>query len=204
LLRWPVAAQRGTRVRRLARRRASVLYSVLCRKKPFQTVYPWRGKLSEITRRDFDDLFERATQQAQRILKDRQRAEDVAAEAMGRLVLGGKTRQQFTLIVHGLSVDALRKLGRETPWDISDGRWHEEHAEDLLHLSQPLTFEQVEFRADFDRAVRALDEDDRQAFLLTEVRGLSTREAAPLLNVSDRTVARRAENARAQIKEAIA
>lgn len=156
--------------------------------------------MTEISRAEFDTLFNQARQQAQRILGDPDRAEDVAAEAMGRLIMGGKDRKHFKLIVHGLTVDAVRR-GRETPWDI--GAVHE-NEEDTLLLQQPLTYEQVEFRADFDRAIRALDEEDRQAFLLTEVRGLTVREAASILDISKTTVADRAERARTQIKEALA
>ena len=163
-----------------------------------------RKILSQITRGDFDDLFERATNQALRILRDRVRAEEVAADAVGRVVMGGKDRKNLKLIVHGLAVDAYRRLQREQPWDMNElGENEDEY--DILLQQQPLTFEQVEFRADFDRALRALPvELDRQAFLLTTVRGLSYREAAEVLDIDHTSVYRHAERARAQIKEALA
>lgn len=133
---------------------------------------------------------------------DRARAEDVAAEAMGRLIVDGKDRKQFKLIVNGLAVDAYRRLEREYPWDMV--ALDERREAELLLIHEPLTFEQVEFRASFDQAVRDLPvELDRQAFLLTAVRGLSLREAAEILDIDHTSVFRHAERAREQIKEAL-
>lgn len=47
----------------------------------------------------------------------------------------------------------------------------------------------------------AVTELDRQAWILTEMRGLTHREAAPLLGVDHTTVHRRAERARTNLKE---
>jgi RNA polymerase sigma factor (sigma-70 family) len=170
--------------------------------------------LEEIARAEFDDLFERGARQAQRILRDRSRAEEISAEALGRLLAEGKERRQFRLIVHGLTVDAYRKMKREVPvMNLTEQELGatalslerlERDGYDVLFMGQPLTIEQVEFRADFDMAVRGLAEEDRQAFLLTEVRGLTQTEAAQILHVDQTTVSRRSERARAQIKEAIA
>lgn len=153
--------------------------------------------MHSLAREEYDALFGRAVAQARRILGDTTRAEEVASEAIGKILSGSK-REHFNLIVHGLAVDAYRKLLREQPTD-----WFTDE-DDLMFVAQPLTYEQVEFRHDFDGAVRALDDDDRQAFLLTYVRGLSQTEAAQILNTDQTTVSRRAESARAQIKEAIA
>lgn len=157
----------------------------------------------DMDQRLFEEHFERATKQAMRILQDRHRAEDVAAEAVGRLFTEGKNPKHFKLIVHGLAVDAYRALQKEQPWGSLDDR--EDLEEDLLFRQPALTFEDVEFRADFDRAVREIPvELDRQAFLLTAVRGLTLREAAEILDIDHTSVHRHAERARAQIKEAIA
>ena len=153
--------------------------------------------------RDFEEHFERATNQALRILQDRDRAEDVAAEAVGRLITEGKNPKHFKLIVHGLAVDAYRGIQKEQPWGSLTDR---EDLEDQLLFPYPaLTVEDVEFRADFDQAVRDIPvELDRQAFLLTTVRGLTLREAAEILDIDHMSVHRHAERARAQIKEALA
>lgn len=119
-------------------------------------------------------------------------------------MLEGKSRKNFKLIVHGLAVDAYRKLQKEQPWDMNE-LGEDEDKYDILLQQQPLTFEQVEFREDFDRALRALPvELDRQAFLLTAVRGLTYREAAEILDIDHTSVYRHAERARNQIKEALA
>jgi RNA polymerase sigma factor (sigma-70 family) len=73
-----------------------------------------------------------------------------------------------------------------------------------LALGRTLTLEAVEFQHDFDRALRALPAPERDAFILTQLRGLTVRDAADELDVSYRTVARRAEAARTLIREEIA
>lgn len=60
------------------------------------------------------------------------------------------------------------------------------------------------FRADFDRAVRQLPEDERSAFALTELRGLTVREAAGVLGESRSTIQRRCEAARTYLREELA
>ena len=57
------------------------------------------------------------------------------------------------------------------------------------------------FRVDFDQALRGLPEADRDAFILTELRGLAVREAANLLGISKSEAATRAEAARIALRE---
>ena len=165
-----------------------------------------RRNVSQITRRDFEQMFGDAVVQADRILQDRGRAEEVASEALGRVFAEGKDRTKFKLIVHGLAVDAYRKLQREqVGGDLAELEMLEDDGFDVLWQMPPLTIEQAEFRADFDMALRNIPiELDRQAFLLTTVRGLTYREAAHILDIDEKSVRRHAERARAQIKEAIA
>ena len=81
--------------------------------------------MQDISRADFETLFESGAKQAMRILQDRARAEDEAAEAMGRLITDGKDRKHFKLIVHGQAVDAYRSLQKERPVNplAEDGNW---------------------------------------------------------------------------------
>jgi len=52
--------------------------------------------------------------------------------------------------------------------------------------------------------LRQVEYLDRNAFILTELRGLSTYEAADILGIDQSTVSRRADRARRHIKEMIA
>ena len=52
--------------------------------------------------------------------------------------------------------------------------------------------------------LRQVEYLDRNAFILTELRGLSTYEAADVLGIDQSTVSRRADRARRHIKEMIA
>jgi RNA polymerase sigma factor (sigma-70 family) len=70
-----------------------------------------------------------------------------------------------------------------------------------LATYQALPIRLASFSDDFDRAVRGLDGPERDAFILTDLRGLTVREAADVLDVSFKTVARRTDSARADIRE---
>ena len=52
--------------------------------------------------------------------------------------------------------------------------------------------------------LREVDFLDRSAFILTELRGLTTYEASDVLGIDQSTVSRRADRARRHIKEMIA
>jgi len=59
------------------------------------------------------------------------------------------------------------------------------------------------FEGDFDQAVRDLPEEERDAYILTELRGLSQVAAADVLGVSQPTMSRRLDAARDFIREEI-
>lgn len=68
----------------------------------------------------------------------------------------------------------------------------------------PLTIEDVEFQVDHDRAVRALPPAMRDSYILAELRGLSTREAAEVLGDRDHsTVVRQVNAAKSRIRTAL-
>jgi len=139
------------------------------------------------------------------MLGDRAAAEDVAAEAAIRVTLGGKPARLLPLITYGLAVDEYRRRGYEIPSGLitdEDGDFTSRAAE--FALPAAATYETVEFQDEFDAAVRGLEESERDAYILTELRGLSQREAADVLGTSQPTVHRRAEAARHFIKGAIA
>lgn len=67
-----------------------------------------------------------------------------------------------------------------------------------------LTQEQAQFPATFDASVRGLEDSEFDAFVLTDLRGLSNREAADVLGTSHTTITRRRESARLALREEIA
>jgi RNA polymerase sigma factor (sigma-70 family) len=149
-------------------------------------------------------LFERATRQAQRVLGDIHSSEDVAAEAVTRLI-AGKDPDYLGIIVHGLAVDEYRRRGREVPSGNLGGSDDRRGLLDTDHLPhvQYLTPEADRFRRGFDAGVRALPDAEREAFLLTAVRGLTVREAEDVLGTPKSEVHRRAETARTFLKESL-
>lgn len=152
---------------------------------------------------DYEAALERARKQAQRILGDLASAEDVASAAVTRIA-GGADPRFFGLIVNGLAIDEYRRRGREYPVDTKELISLEERGEDVLLQGSTLTLADVEFRADFDRALRALPAEERDAVILTDLRGLTVREASGVLDTSYVTVHRRAETARTFLKQEVA
>lgn len=120
-------------------------------------------------------------------------AEDIASEAFTRMVdEGGDDPAVLYRKAQSLAVDLWRR-GYSTDEGLT------------THNTPSVTFEQAaELRVDLIRALDALPADERQAFALTELRGLTEREAASLLGVSQKTVNRRAEKARLTLREELA
>jgi RNA polymerase sigma factor (sigma-70 family) len=152
---------------------------------------------------DYEAALRRAQGQALRILGDLASAEDVAAESVTRIVSGADPKF-FGLIVNGLAIDEYRRRGKEVPADPLDADYLEPGERDQLPHVATLTFDDVEFRADFDRALRALPAEERDAIILTDRRGLTLRESSVVLATSYETVRRRAETARALIQMEVA
>jgi len=68
-------------------------------------------------------------------------------------------------------------------------------------VGRALTPDDIEFQEAFDLALRSLDEPERNAFILTELRGLTVRDTGSLLGISPSTVSRHARAAQALIRE---
>ncbi|MCZ2111325.1 MAG: sigma-70 family RNA polymerase sigma factor [Dehalococcoidia bacterium] len=66
------------------------------------------------------------------------------------------------------------------------------------------SIETAMFRADFDRAFRSLPRVEAEAFTATELRGLTLREAADVLDVHYATVSRRVDSARETLRKELA
>lgn len=69
------------------------------------------------------------------------------------------------------------------------------------HARSFATLEDAQFRADFDRAFRALPRPLAEAFTLVELRGLTPQAAADILNRPRRTVAHHRDTARAILQK---
>lgn len=134
----------------------------------------------------------------------REDAEDIVMQAFVRL--GERLEREpvkdapalLGTIITGLLKNHYRdsdaRATRETPV----GEFHDE-----LHPVHDLTLDDLEFSEDLDAALRGLDEDIRDAFILTELRGLTLREAGDVLGVDNTTVMRRAERARQELVQQI-
>ena len=99
-------------------------------------------------------------------------------------------------IAEGLAIDSFRKSHRES--------LRQEKLENLGALRPVGSQEPSTFLVDFDKAVRAIPEPERAVFILTELRGLTEHEAASVLDTSQRTVNRRAANARLIVRKELA
>lgn len=94
-----------------------------------------------------------------------------------------------------------KRWEREIPaGSVEDLGQIEEPGYALLDANPAPTYDDIEFQAGFDAALRALPDDERQAFILTGLRGLTVREAAGVLASNKDTVARQAEAARTSIR----
>lgn len=70
----------------------------------------------------------------------------------------------------------------------------------VLSDNRGMTIDGALFAADFDRALRGLDEDERTAFILTDLRGCTPYEAGLILDVPPTTLRRRSELAKEQLR----
>lgn len=132
-------------------------------------------------------------------------AEDVAMETMiraGQKIEDGvpldEVADLVTVIAYGLAVDEYRR--GEIPAGLGD---RPDQLGALLDARSVSDFEAADFSLSHDLGLRGLDSAPRDAYILTELRGLTVREAAGVLDTPRNTVHRRAEAARTQIKEAL-
>lgn len=155
-------------------------------------------------------------------LPNPQDAEDFAQRVFERALAGSKGYDRALLfeIARGLLKNEYRDHEREQAHlNAHLGRFDNQFedrpfqgAADRARLLDPdgdwgttqspeYTIDDALFTADFDSAVRGLDDDPRDAFILGELRGLTSRESEVVLGVSRTTVAARRREATAAIRE---
>ena len=128
-----------------------------------------------------------------KVLSDSETAEDLTAESFAQLAAAYKRgtvangKALLRRIAQARLVDEIRRRQENPELPVGD-MYDMEEGEPIFASLRNLTAEMDEFREEFDSAVRSLD-GTRDAFILTELRGLSTHEAAPILGVSQPTVA---------------
>jgi RNA polymerase sigma factor (sigma-70 family) len=141
-----------------------------------------------------------------KFMKNRADAEEVTAEAFAKLASIPEEPHNpeglLWVIARGFAIDRLRHrdLGIETLCDPDTLLWYEESALGRGRFDGIADIREAEARADLTVALRELDETYRQAWALTELRGLTTYEAAEVLGVSQPTASRRAERARVSLE----
>lgn len=123
-------------------------------------------------------------------------------------MLGRDGVQNIEALAYRIAIDLLtdeyrareRRKGTELlSWDALVG----EDGSGLDHLPQFQTwdFDDASFAGGHDVAVRDLEDELRDAYILGELRGLPSREAGPLLGVSHATANTRRELATTTLRE---
>jgi RNA polymerase sigma-70 factor (ECF subfamily) len=160
---------------------------------------------------DFFELWaDRLYGLALRLLGDPAAAEDVVQEAFLKLIAGadrieGRSRLATWLyrVVYNAAMDRLRDQKREVPVP-EDGGEGALPAPSLLvdfRLSPEAALRDAELRGALEGAIGALPPALRAAFLLRDVEGLSTAEAAEALGISEANLKVRLHRARLQLRE---
>lgn len=167
------------------------------------------AKLTDEVRAQLDDLYRYQADALRSSLARRvgtTNAEDIVSRAFVKLSEklaqepGKNGSDLLGLIVSGLEKNYYRD--QSTRLDIPVGLQDDlDRAANTQHIQPGLTFERQQFQQNLDLAVRDLPADEREVFILTELRGLTERDAADVLDISQPTVHRRAEAARTTVRK---
>jgi len=124
--------------------------------------------------------------------------EDVVQDALIRMVDKAPDPALLAAVMDGLAKNLIRAKARRAKVELPGG-----DANDLSILSdnRGRSIDSAIFAADFNRALRDLSEDDRAAFILYELRGLTAYEAALYLGVPPTTVNSRVESAKGLLRK---
>lgn len=178
---------------------------------------------TRLVQSEFDNLYrERWAEivtQARSILRGHSDPADVAATAFTRLwaeISGGRAENLHDRLVEltRSEAEAARKRAKReleylgVSMEVADedgltslvreGGTHAAEIAERMTVRQP-TPEDVRFQDALDSAVRNLTPKQRDAYILTDLRGLSTTEAAAVLDVGQPAVSKRVSRARESI-----
>ena len=97
------------------------------------------------------------------------------------------------------AIDFLRALGTRRDVETPVG----DTSVDTLHLADAIDNDENLFTTTFDAAIRELPADQREAFILIDLRGMTAREAADFLSLPKSTVADRLAAARNALRKGV-
>ncbi|MBW8060353.1 MAG: sigma-70 family RNA polymerase sigma factor [Solirubrobacterales bacterium] len=163
-----------------------------------------RLAFEELVRRHADRLYAVIL----RFLADGREAEDVTQEAFlraWRSIGRFKGRSQFFTWLYRIGLnEAKRRAARLPPPGKLTSLDEHPHVEAPDWREAPETrAAEGELRSVLESAVRALDPDYRAPLILRDVEGLSTREAAEIMNLGEAAFKSRLHRARLAVREAI-
>jgi len=161
----------------------------------------------------FEAWADRLYRLALRLTGDPATAEDVVQEAFVKLMAGadrieGRSRLATWLyrVTYNAAIDRLREQRKLLPVasEQDDEAMPMPEALVEFRLSPEAMLRDAELRAALDQAIEALSPSLRAAFLLRDVEGLSTAEAAEALGLSDANLKVRLHRARLLLRQRLA
>jgi RNA polymerase sigma-70 factor, ECF subfamily len=162
-------------------------------------------------REAFEELVRRHAERLYRIvarfLGDRHEAEDVTQEAFVRAwrgIGGFKRDARFFTWLYRIGVnEAHRRASRRPPSGVVSSLEEEAVEPPDLAGGPHGRAEQTDLRRALERAVRALEPDYRAPIILRDVEGLSTAEAAAIMELSEAAFKSRLHRARLAVRAAV-
>ena len=163
-----------------------------------------RAAFEELVRRCADRLYAVVL----RFLGDRQEAEEVTQEAFLRAwrgIAGFQGQSEFFTWLYRIGInEAKRRAERRSPTEQSVSLDEERAAAPSDRRDEPQRrAEQRDLRRALEQAVRALPPKYRAPLILRDIEGLSTREAAEIMELHESAFKSRLHRARLAVREAI-
>ncbi|MGH2761935.1 MAG: RNA polymerase sigma factor [Thermoleophilaceae bacterium] len=163
-----------------------------------------RAAFEELVRRHADQLYAVVV----RFVADPDEAEEVTQEAFLRAwrnVGRFEGRSRFFTWLYRIGInEAKRRAERRRP-AAAVGSFEDDPLEDVLDWSEApeLRAEQSDLRRVLEDAIRALPLDYRAPLILRDVEGLSTQEAAEVMDLGDAAFKSRLHRARLAVRRAV-